>query len=461
MAQNYILLETISLTQSAASVTFDNIPQSGYTDLKIVMSSRVTGTGTIANVGISFNGSSSSFTARYLGGNGSSASSGAPTGTDGPLLIWTATYNDIIANTFGNTEIYIPNYTSSNYKSVSTDGVGENNATDGRVAFTATLWSNTAAITSIGLTPQSGSFVANSTFSLYGVADVNTTPVTAPLAFGGNTVSNDGTYWYHTFLTSGNFVPQTELTCDYLVVAGGGGSGIGNSTDRRAGGGGAGGLRSTVTATGRGGSLETSLSLNATAYTVIVGSGGPVSTVQAQLSSLSNGSSSSISGTGITTITSIGGGGGGNGATGSSAPYIHLDGATGGSGGGGGGSSSGDQQTGNAAGTTGQGYDGGTGQHVSGIWASGGGGGGAGSQGVNGANGAGGNGGAGVQITAFATPTNTGASSGYYAGGGAGGAHNGGIGTTGLGNNAANTGGGGTYSNAGNSGIVIIRYAMV
>jgi hypothetical protein len=40
MPNNMILLETIALTQSAASVTFDNLPTSGYTDLKIVISAR-------------------------------------------------------------------------------------------------------------------------------------------------------------------------------------------------------------------------------------------------------------------------------------------------------------------------------------------------------------------------------------------------------------------------------------
>jgi hypothetical protein len=42
MTENYVLLETIELTQSAASVTFDNIPQTGYTDLVLKMSNKHT-----------------------------------------------------------------------------------------------------------------------------------------------------------------------------------------------------------------------------------------------------------------------------------------------------------------------------------------------------------------------------------------------------------------------------------
>ncbi len=60
--------------------------------------------------------------------------------------------------------------------------------------------------------------------------------------------------------TSSKFWDQTSaltITVDYLVVAGGGGSG-----NTVAGGGGGGGLRSTVTATGGSGSLESALLLN-------------------------------------------------------------------------------------------------------------------------------------------------------------------------------------------------------
>jgi hypothetical protein len=43
-------LRNVELTQSAASVTFDNIPQTGYTDLKVVMSARQSTDGCIRNV---------------------------------------------------------------------------------------------------------------------------------------------------------------------------------------------------------------------------------------------------------------------------------------------------------------------------------------------------------------------------------------------------------------------------
>jgi hypothetical protein len=76
---------------------------------------------------------------------------------------------------------------------------------------------------------NAGSFVQNSTFYLYGVAKLGTTPAIVPYATGGDTIMTDGTYWYHTFVSSGTFTPQKAMSCDVLVVAGGGGGGSKNN----------------------------------------------------------------------------------------------------------------------------------------------------------------------------------------------------------------------------------------
>ena len=73
------------------------------------------------------------------------------------------------SNTFSNAEYYIPNYAGGTNKSTSGDAVAEQNATTAQVILTAGLWSNTAAITSVGLTPTSGTFLQYSTAYLYGV----------------------------------------------------------------------------------------------------------------------------------------------------------------------------------------------------------------------------------------------------------------------------------------------------
>ena len=158
--------------------------------------------------------------------------------------------------------VYIPNYTSSNAKSYSVEAMCETNGSTAYMYIIAGLWnpSTQAAITSISFAPNLGTnFVQHSTATLYGV----TSAAVGAKATGG-TISSDANYYYHTFTTSGTFTPTSNITADYLVVAGGGGGAGVN------GGGGAGGLRCTVGATGGGGSLESALSLTAsTNYLVL------------------------------------------------------------------------------------------------------------------------------------------------------------------------------------------------
>ena len=435
MPNNYVLLERIELNASAASVTFANIPQTGYTDLKIVFSTRDNNAQAQNGLFVSINGSTANFTNKYLLGSGSAASSGSIA-----RFLGYSSGAGATANTFSNGELYFPNYTSSDNKSFSSDNVQETNASTAYMVMSAHLWSQTAAITSISLIADSASFVQYSTFSLYGLAATGTTPAIAPKASGGNKIDYDGTYWIHTFNTNGTFTPQTGLTCDYLVVAGGAGW---NSGDV-GGGGGAGGLRSTVTATGGGGSLESALSLlTGTNYTVTIGAGG----------NNSNGSDSVFS-----TITSTGGGKPG---------AFQTAGSSGGSGGGAGTFAT----LSGGAGTANQGYAGGSSQSFAAgesVYQAGGGGGGANAVGSNATQATGGAGGAGVatsitgsSVTYAGGGGGWGGATGGAAGSGGGGAGYGGTGIVAGGNGTANTGGGaggGRASSTGGSGIVIIRY---
>ena len=147
----------------AASIDFSSIP-STYTDLCLKLSTRhATGAPYLA---VSFNGSTSSFTYRYLEGNGASASSGNGSAN------WSVALNpsSATASTFSNGEIYIPNYAGSNNKSFSADGVTENNGTTAYADMFASLWSNTVAINQITLSATGGgNFVEYSTAYLYGI----------------------------------------------------------------------------------------------------------------------------------------------------------------------------------------------------------------------------------------------------------------------------------------------------
>jgi hypothetical protein len=444
MPNNYVLLETIQLTASAASVVFDNLPTSGYTDLKVVMSARSASATDRDQLNINFNGLTTNQTYRILYGIPSVAT-GSETGSK--IRVGYISGNNSTANTYGNCEAYIPNYLSSNFKSVSADGVGETNASPAGAQLGASLWSSTAAITSIAIVTDSGSnFLANSTFSLYGIAAFGTTPVLAPKATGGNSIENDGTYWIHTFTSSGVFTPQTNLTCDYLVVAGGGGGGYA--------GGGAGGYRSGSSFSVASGVLQN--------VTIGAGGAGGASGTVAPGTSGSDSIFSSI------TSTAGGGGGGANGSP-------NQDGKNGGSGGGAGYSSIGGSPTfgtGNTPSTSpSQGNNGGTSLGATGI----GGGGGAGAVGGNGAALASGAGGAGTASSISGTSV-TRAGGGGGGGGtgvsaGAGGSGGGGAGSQ-TGNATSGTvntgggGGGGNYSSTpnlggtGGSGIVIVRYPI-
>ena len=268
-----------------------------------------------------------------------------------------------------------------------------------------------------------------------------------------NSFSND-TY-------SDAFVPSSNLTVNYLVVAGGGSGGAGDKHNYGGGGGGAGGLLSGSTSVTSG-----------TSYPITVGAGGAAIAPSNSSGAAGNNGSNSV----FSSFTAIGGGGG---------SYASTAAKDGGSGGGGGGG-----QHAGGDGTSGQGNDGGDADNYQGA-----GGGGAGGAGQTRSGTTAGAGGSGVDHSGtFGTSYGV---SGVFAGGGGGGYNTyggqgtapgaGGSGGGGAGgtipsppdtvkgtDGTANTGGGGgggsSYhsgstsssdggSGAGGSGVVLIRYA--
>ncbi len=236
-------------------------------------------------------------------------------------------------------------------------------------------------------------------------------------------------------------------TIDLLIVGGGGGGGGSNV----GGGGGAGGVI-----------YETGYSIDFTEsnYSIVVGAGAARNTG-------GNGEDSVAFG-----LTAVGGGGGGSGGWNSCNPG--TNGKAGGSGGGGHGGYNCSAYDKGGSGTTGQGNKGGDGLGGTTNNRQGGGGGGAGGEGADAAAHKGGDGGAGVAISITGTAV-------YYGGGGGGGNQktdgtgfgvggsgiggNGGSWTANPGDGAENTGSGGggrtqknSFSGAGGSGVVIIRY---
>jgi len=250
-------------------------------------------------------------------------------------------------------------------------------------------------------------------------------------ATGGDSITTDGDYKVHTFLSSANFIvsdagsAEGSSTVEILLVAGGGSGGnssvTSNSSTERGGGGGAGGYRTFA-----------AFAVSATTYAMVIGAGA---------SSNSDGSNSTGFG-----YSSTGGGAGAYHALGSY-PAVYI-GRNGGSGGGGmwvGSNVQGGKGTGNLGSYTPvEGYDGGL--AAGGYY--GGGGGGSSAAGTDSVTGTGG-GGAGTVNTI------NGSSVTYAAGGDVATAA---AGTANRGNGgASNTPNTSGYINGG-SGIIIVRY---
>ena len=171
-APTYFLIASNTVgSGGAASVTFSSIP-STYTDLVIKASARITSTDPLGSMTLDFNGSGANYTLMMLRGSGSAAAS-FTRATFGTNIVSYVNTTSGTASTWSNIELYFPNYRSSNYKSVSIDGVEEENATAAYSVLEAGLWSQTAAITSLTLNAYatSGVFSQYSTFTLYGISN--------------------------------------------------------------------------------------------------------------------------------------------------------------------------------------------------------------------------------------------------------------------------------------------------
>ena len=170
MPATYTLISSNVLTSATGSVTFSSIPTT-YTDLIIKTSIRDTGDTANTEVLTRFNSDSSNlYSGIFLRGNGSVASSGIRSNESGAYPIANEPFN-YTANTFANSEFYIPNYQSTTSKPISGFSAPENNATAASpLSVAATLYRNTSAINSITMISAIG-FASGSSFYLYGISN--------------------------------------------------------------------------------------------------------------------------------------------------------------------------------------------------------------------------------------------------------------------------------------------------
>jgi hypothetical protein len=171
MATTFTKIASVSVgVLGASSIDFTSIP-STYTDVVMKISARTDLVGTGEPIYMAFNGNTSNNSYRQLQGTGSGTGSYSGSGSAGNTAIADASSATSTANTFGNSEIYIPNYAGSNSKCASGDAVSENNATAARADLYVLLNSGTSAVNQLTIYPSNtgGKFVQYSTATLYGI----------------------------------------------------------------------------------------------------------------------------------------------------------------------------------------------------------------------------------------------------------------------------------------------------
>lgn len=165
MASAFTLISTATVgSGGATSMSFSSIPGT-YTDLLLKISALNT-TG-LSNNGVTFNGTSSGYKLRALRGTGSALGTFTES-TWGGGAYFPAGYNPN-GSIPSSGDLYIFNYTSSNYKVMNLDFAHENNGNPGYSFLSTGYWENTSAITSITVSTDTWSFSQYTTASLYGI----------------------------------------------------------------------------------------------------------------------------------------------------------------------------------------------------------------------------------------------------------------------------------------------------
>ena len=176
MALTYTAIATVTVgSGGASSIEFTSIPGT-YTDLLVKLSCRTTKTGDLTTyVDLVINSDTGAYyDQRNVSGMLNGTISNQSWTNQNSFYVYQVNTDSATANTFSNTELYIPNYTSSNNKSISQDGVAESNTSSSgnrALALVAGHYhpSSNTAITTLKFTPDSNNFAQYSTATLYGI----------------------------------------------------------------------------------------------------------------------------------------------------------------------------------------------------------------------------------------------------------------------------------------------------
>lgn len=157
MALTYEPIATNTLSSSQSSITFSSISGS-YTDLIVVINGVSSAAGELR---FQFNGSSTGYSFTQIYGTGSSAGSSRGTSRSTGRIGSTRTSQNTITAS-------IMDYSNTTtYKTV----ISRDGTADAITQAFVNLWQNTAAITSIVFTPETGTFSSGMVFTLYGIKE--------------------------------------------------------------------------------------------------------------------------------------------------------------------------------------------------------------------------------------------------------------------------------------------------
>lgn len=160
-AGSVTLIQNQTLGTAAASVTFSGIPQT-YTNLMLVVNTALSGVSVTEFITAQFNGDATSdYTNGYILNSGGTVSGNSNVGTS--LNIGGA------GPVGGSIQAIVSGYASTIVAKSATSTSACASSTGLTQVQGGGTWNQTAAITSIVLAPTSGSFIAGSTFSLYGL----------------------------------------------------------------------------------------------------------------------------------------------------------------------------------------------------------------------------------------------------------------------------------------------------
>ena len=151
-----------------ASVTFSSFP-STYKHLQIRCLARGTAVATYDYLRIRLNSATTGYSRHALLGNGSAASASGG-GSDVLIGMGEIPASTSTANIFGAAVVDILDYSNTNkYKTVRGLSGNDQNGSGTMYLASGAYYTNTNAITSITLFPDTTLFAQNSTFALYGV----------------------------------------------------------------------------------------------------------------------------------------------------------------------------------------------------------------------------------------------------------------------------------------------------